>query len=72
MGRPPEMEGSRLRQNLFIKRERVRRAMIKTRPGETICLQYEEVALLLKWIKELEESVKTQEGRNKKYGIKEV
>ena len=46
--------------------------MIKTRPGETICLQYEEVALLLKWIKELEESVKTQEGRNKKYGIKEV
>ena len=39
----------------FIKRERVRRALQKTKPGETICLQYEQTEILLKWIKELEE-----------------
>jgi hypothetical protein len=49
------MEEQRAKQRLFILRERVRRNLIKTRPGETICLQYEEVSLLLKWIKELEE-----------------
>lgn len=43
------------KQKLFIQRERVRRNLIHTKPGETICLYYEEVELLLKWIKELEE-----------------
>ena len=55
---------------LFIKRERVRRELIRTKPGETICLQYEQVDLLLKWLKELEESAKANEERIKKYGIK--
>ena len=48
------MEESRLQQKLFIKRERVRRELIHTRPGETICLNHEQTDLLLKWIKELE------------------
>lgn len=60
------------KQKLFIKRERVRRNLIRTRPGETICLQHEETALLLKWIKDLETEIKTHEERNKKYGIKGV
>lgn len=38
----------------FIKRERVRRALQRTKPGETICLQSEEVEILLEWLKELE------------------
>lgn len=38
----------------FIKRERVRRELIKTKPGETICLQDWQVEILLDWIKELE------------------
>ena len=57
---------------LFIKRERVRRELIRTKPGETICLQYEQVDLLLKWLKELEETAKANEERIKKYGIKKV
>lgn len=57
------MDESRVKQKLFILRERVRRNLIRTRPGETICLQYEEVNLLLKWIKELERTV---EDGNKK------
>ena len=60
------MEEPRSRQVLFIKRERVRRNMIRTKPGETICLQFEEVDLLLKWIKELETQVKELEERMKK------
>ena len=42
------------RTKLFIRRERLRRELLKTKPGETICLQYEEVEMLLKWVKELE------------------
>lgn len=58
------------KQKLFIKRERVRRNLIKTRPGETICLQFEEVDLLLKWLKDQETEIKTLEERNRRYGIK--
>lgn len=58
------------KQKLFIKRERVRRNLIRTRSGETICLQFEEVELLLKWIKDLEKDQKTLEERNRRYGIK--
>ena len=47
------------KQKLFIKRERVRRALIKTKPGETICLNFEQVDILLTWMKELE---KAKEG----------
>ena len=57
------MDESRVKQKLFILRERVRRNLIRTRPGETICLQYEEVSLLLKWIKELERKV--EDGNQK-------
>jgi len=38
----------------FIKRERIRRELIKTKPGETICLQDWQVEILLNWLKELE------------------
>lgn len=54
---------------LFIKRERVRRELINTKAGETICLQDWQVEILLDWIKELKNYKKRQEGRIKKYGI---
>jgi hypothetical protein len=57
MGRPPEtcaVDELTQKQRIFIKRERIRRAMIATKPGETICLQETEIAILLKWIRELE------------------
>lgn len=47
---------------LFIKRERIRRALTKTKPGETICLQSEEVEILLDWLKELERKSVKQYG----------
>lgn len=43
---------------LFIKRERIRRELIHTKEGETICLNHEQVEILLTWMKELEESAK--------------
>ena len=55
MGRPPETdELVNEKTKTFIKRERIRRELIKIKPGETICLQYEQVAMLLNWMKELE------------------
>jgi len=39
----------------FIKRERVRRELLKIKPQETICLQGDTVEIILTWIKELEE-----------------
>ena len=39
----------------FIKRERVRRELLKIKPHETICLQGDTVEIILTWIKELEE-----------------
>lgn len=58
------------KQKLFIRRERIRRELIKTRPRETICLDFEQVDTLLKWMKELENKIKELEERNRKYGIK--
>lgn len=43
------------KQKLFIKRERIRRELIHTKEGETICLNHEQVEILLSWMKELEE-----------------
>ena len=43
------------RTKLFIKRERIRRELLRVKPHETICLQGETVETLLVWIKELEE-----------------
>ena len=60
------MEESRLQQKLFIKRERVRRELIHTKEGETICLNHEQTELVLKWIKELETQVTELEERMKK------
>lgn len=69
MGRPPETEELvSERTKLFIKRERIRRNLMKTRTGETICLQDWEVEILLKWIKDLEDYKKTNEERRLKYG----
>lgn len=42
---------------LFIKRERIRRNLINTKTGETICLQDWEIQIVLEWIKELEREV---------------
>lgn len=42
-------------QKRFILRERLRRELLKTKPGGTICLTYEKTQMLTKWIKELEE-----------------
>lgn len=57
---------SRAQTKLFIKRERIRRELIKIMPGETICLNFEQVYFLLKWLKELEEKVKAYEEQDKK------
>ena len=43
------------RTKLFIKRERIRRELLRIKPHETICLQGETVEIILVWIKELEE-----------------
>lgn len=61
---------SRAQTKLFIKRERIRRELIKIMPWETICLNFEQVYFLLKWLKELEEKVKEYEERDKKHGFK--
>lgn len=61
---------SRVQTKLFIKRERIRRELIKIMPGETICLNFEQVYFLLKWLKELEVKVKEYEERDKKHGFK--
>ena len=52
---------------LFIKRERIRRNLINTRTGETICLQDWEIQIILDWIKELEREVKKDAERKEKY-----
>ena len=43
------------RQKRFVMRERLRRELLKTKPGGTICLNYEQTQLLTAWLKELEE-----------------
>ena len=43
------------RTKTFIKRERVRRELLRIKPHETICLQGDTVEIILVWIKELEE-----------------
>lgn len=62
----------------FIRRERIRRNLINTKTGETICLQDWEIAIVLEWIKELERKVEENERQkhipkyckspNEKYG----
>lgn len=52
------------KQRLFIRRERVRRELLKLNPGETICLNFEQVALLTRWIKELEKATEERTGKH--------
>ena len=52
------MEESRIQQRTFIKRERIRRELIHTKEGETICLNHEQTEIILTWIKELERMCK--------------
>ena len=51
----PNVEVISDKQKTFIKRERIRRELMKTKPEETICLNGEQTEILLSWIKELEE-----------------
>ena len=51
----PSVEVVSKARRLFVKRERIRRALMRTKPGETICLQSEDAEILLAWLKELEE-----------------
>ena len=55
----------REKRRLFIKRERIRRELMRTKPGETICLQDWEIDILLEWLKELEERVGASNGIKK-------
>ena len=57
------------RQRLFIRRERVRRELLKINPGETICLNFEQISLVLRWVKELENENKALKERAGKYGF---
>lgn len=51
---------------LLIKRERIRRNLMKTKPGETICLNSEETETLVLWIKALENKIKLLEAKRRK------
>lgn len=55
----------REKRRLFIKRERIRRELMRTKPGETICLQDWQIDILLEWLKELEERVRVGHGFKK-------
>ena len=50
---------------LFIKRERIRRNLINTRFGETICLNSEETEMIVSWLKGLENKIKLLEAERK-------
>ena len=50
---------------LLIKRERIRRNLMNTKPGETICLNSEETETLMLWIKALENKIKLLEAERK-------
>lgn len=53
-----KITGSERETKKFIKRERVRRELMKTKAGETICLHDWQIDILLEWIRELEREVK--------------
>lgn len=55
----------REKRRLFIKRERIRRELMKTKDGETICLQDWQADILLEWINELEKGVRMGHGFKK-------
>ena len=50
---------------LLIKRERIRRNLMNTKPGETICLNSEETKMIVSWLKGLENKIKLLEAERK-------
>ena len=50
---------------LLIKRERIRRNLMNTKQGETICLNSEETETLVLWLKGLENKIKLLEAERK-------
>ena len=50
---------------LLIKRERIRRNLMNTKPGETICLNSEETEMIVSWLKGLENKIKLFEAERK-------
>ena len=50
---------------LSIKRERIRRNLMNTKPGETICLNSEETEMIVSWLKGLENKIKLLEAERK-------
>lgn len=50
---------------LLIKRERIRRNLMNTKHGETICLNSEETETLVLWIKAIENKIKLLEAERK-------
>ena len=51
---------------LLIKRERIRRNLMNTKTGETICLNSEETEMVVSWIKSLENRIKLLEADKRK------
>ena len=62
-----KMEVISNKKRLFIKRERVRRALMHVKPDTVYCVDQEDAELILAWIKELEERVKELEKGAKKW-----
>lgn len=50
---------------LLIKRERIRRNLMNTKAGETICLNSDETQMLVFWIAALENKIKLFEAERK-------
>ena len=52
-----KMEVISNKKRLFIKRERIRRALMHVKPDVVYCIEQEDAQLLLDWLKELEKGV---------------
>lgn len=54
------------RKKMFINRERLRRRLMNTKDGETICLNSDETQMIVSWIKSLENRIKLLEADKRK------
>ena len=52
-----KMEVVSNKKRLFIKRERIRRALMHVKPDVVFCVEKEDAELIMAWIKELERKV---------------
>lgn len=59
------------RKKVFINRERLRRRLMNTKAGETICLNSDETQMLVSWIKSLENRIKLLEADKRKEDVNE-